>query len=524
MIKCESVTQSNCTVLSVQMEYLRAGIRKNIILYSIQQRQMHLLKKQAYVNGHWVASGSGETFEVLNPADESVITSVPDMGAVDALNAVDAAAAALKDWKKITAKERSRLIRNWYEVAQAHTEDLAKIITLESGKPLSESKAELAYGNSFLEWFADCARHVNGEVIPSPWPNKCIMVTRQPVGVVSVITPWNFPYGMITRKVGALLAAGCTCVIKPSEDTPLTALAAVALAEQAGIPKGVINVVTCQRDNAPNVGKILCEDPRIGCISFTGSTGVGRFLYVQAAKGIKKVALELGGNAPFIVFPSADINRAIDHAMLAKFRNNGQACIGANRFLIHEDVYTDFVQGFKERMKSKCILGPGTEEGVTCGPLVNNTQTMKVAGFVDDAVQKGAKILTGGKVAKELGINFFEPTLVVDVKPDMKLYNDEVFGPVATVLKIKSEQEALEIANNTRSGLASYVFTKDLGQAFRMSRDLEFGMVAINDGILSACEPPFGGIKESGIGREGSMHGVEEYTDIKYTLMSGLEQ
>ena len=519
MIKCEGVIE-----LIVHMEYLRAGIRRNIIAFSIHQRQMHLLKKEAYVDGQWVAAGSGRTFKVHNPADDSVIASVPDMGVDDAKIAIDAAAAAYKDWKNVTAKERSILIRNWYELAKAHGDDLAKIITLESGKPLSESKGELVYGNSFLDWFAECARHLNGEVISSPWPNKCIMVTRQPLGVVSVITPWNFPYGMITRKVGALLAAGCTCVIKPSEDTPLTALAAVSLAEQAGIPKGVINVVTCHRQNAPDVGKVLCEDPRIRCISFTGSTHVGKVLYGLAAKGIKRVALELGGNAPFIVFPSADINRALDQAMLAKFRNNGQACIGANRFLIHEDVYSEFVKGFKERISSKCILGPGTQEGVTCGPLVNQMQTKKVASFVDDALQKGAKALIGGKIANKIGSNFFEPTILVDVKPDMMVYNDEVFGPVVTIIKIKSEQEALQIANNTSSGLASYVFTKDLGQAFRMSRELEFGMVAVNDGILSACEPPFGGIKESGIGREGSMHGVEEYTDIKYTLMSGLDQ
>lgn len=506
------------------MVFIRAGIRGNILVYRIQQRQMHLLRNKAFVEGKWVEAGSGQTFQVCNPADDTVITKVPDMGVSDAKRAIGVASEAFQSWKNVTARERSKIIRRWYEVCEEHTEDLAKIVTVESGKPLSESKGEVTYGNSFLDWFADCARHINGEVISSPWPNKHVMVTRQPLGVVSVITPWNFPFAMITRKVGALLAAGCTCVIKPSEDTPLSALAAVALAEKAGIPSGVINVVTCSRKNVPEVGKELCEDPHIGCISFTGSTDVGKLLYGLAAKGVKRVALELGGNAPFIVFPSADINHALDQAMLAKFRNNGQACVGANRFLIHEDVYTEFVKGFKERISTKCILGPGTQEGVTCGPLVNQEQTKKVSNFVNDAVEKGAKALIGGKVAEKLGSNFFESTLLVNVTPDMKVYNEEVFGPVATVLKIKSEQEALKIANSTRSGLAAYVFTKDLGQAFRMSRDLEFGMVAINDGILSAAEPPFGGIKESGIGREGSMHGVEEYTDIKYTLMSGLDQ
>lgn len=509
------------------MVFLRAGLRgihRNVIAYAIQHRQMHLLKNKAYIEGRWEAAGSGQTFEVLNPADNTVIEKVPDMEASDAKRAIGAATVAYQSWKNITAKERSKIIRKWYQVCEAHTDDLAQIITVESGKPLSEAKGEVAYGNSFLDWFADCARHINGEVISSPWPNKHVMVTRHPLGVVSVITPWNFPYAMITRKVGALLAAGCTCVIKPSEDTPLSALAAVALAEEAGIPKGVINVVPCSRKNAPEVGRELCEDPNIGCISFTGSTAVGKHLYGLAAKGVKRVALELGGNAPFIVFPSADIDLALDQAMLAKFRNNGQACVGANRFLIHEDIYNHFIEGFKERISSKCILGPGIQEGITCGPLVNLEQTKKVSNFVDDALQKGAKALIGGSTAKKLGNNFFEPTLLVNITPDMKVYKEEVFGPVASVLKIKSEQEALQIANSTRSGLAAYVFTKDLGQAFRMSRDLEFGMVAINDGILSAAEPPFGGIKESGIGREGSMHGVEEYTDLKYTLMSGLGQ
>ncbi|KOB79071.1 putative succinate semialdehyde dehydrogenase, mitochondrial [Operophtera brumata] len=506
------------------MDLLRAGTSRQFKLYLTQYRNMHLLKNQAYVNGEWVKAGSNAVFPVLNPADDSAITEVPDMDANDAKNAVKVASDTFKTWRETTAKDRSYILRKWYDMCVQNTDHLAEIITAESGKPLAEAKGEVAYGNSFLEWFADTARQVNGEVIPSPWPNKQVLLTRQPLGVVSVITPWNFPFAMITRKVGALMAVGCTCVIKPSEDTPLSALAAVALAEQAGVPKGVINVVTSSRKNAPAVGKVLCEDDSVGCISFTGSTAVGKILYGMAAKGIKRVSLELGGNAPFIVFPSADIEHALDQAMFAKFRNNGQACIGANRFLIHEDVYDKFVTGFKSRIGKKCILGPGNKEGVTCGPLVNLEQAKKVSGLVSDAMSKGAKALIGGKFNTGLGNKFYESTLLVDVKPDMKIYSEEIFGPVATCLKFKTEDEVLKIANSTRSGLASYVFTKELGQAFRMSKNLEFGMVAINDGILSAPEPAFGGIKESGIGREGSKHGAEEYTDIKYTLMSGLDK
>ncbi|XP_026748808.2 glutarate-semialdehyde dehydrogenase [Galleria mellonella] len=501
------------------MGLLRFGVKN-----CLQYRQMHLLKNQAYVNGQWVKAGSNVVFSVNNPADDSVITEVPDMDASDAKNAIQAAASTFETWKNTTAKERSQILRRWFNLCEKNTDELAKIITAESGKPLAEARGEVAYGNSFLEWFADTARHINGEIVPSPWPNKQILLTRQPVGVVSVITPWNFPFAMITRKVGALMAAGCTCVIKPSEDTPLSALAAAELAEQAGVPTGVINVITTSRKNAPSVGKVMCEDDAVRCISFTGSTQVGKTLYGLAANGVKRVALELGGNAPFIVFPSADIEHALDQAMLAKFRNNGQACIGANRFLIHEDVYDKFVKGFKSRIAQKCILGPGTKEGVTCGPLINNQQAKKVSSLVDDAISKGAKALVGGKFATELGNKYYESTLLINVKQSMSIFTEEVFGPVATCLKISSEDEALKIANSTRSGLAAYVFTKDLGQAFRMSNKLEFGMVAINDGIISAAEPAFGGIKESGIGREGSRHGAEEYTDLKYTLMSCLDK
>lgn len=504
------------------MELLRVNTSRNFNTFLILNRRLHLLKSKAYINGEWVSAQSNKTFSVLDPSTEKPIGTVPDMDAADAKKAVDAAAEAFKTWKNTIAKERSYILRRWFNICKENRENIAAIVTAEAGKPLSESGSEFDYGNAFLEYFADIARHINGEIIPSPWPNKQVLVTRQPLGVVSVITPWNFPYAMITRKVGALMAAGCTCVIKPSEDTPLTALAAAQLAHQAGVPKGVINVITSSRENAAPVGKVMCQDPNVGCISFTGSTFVGKILYGLAANGVKRVALELGGNAPFIVFPSADLEYTVDQAMLAKFRNAGQACVGANRFLIHKDVFDDFVKIFKNRISEKIKLGPGTKPGITCGPLINASQAKIVATLVDDAVSKGAKVEIGGKYAKQFGSNFYEATLLVGVKSDMKIYSEEIFGPVAVCSKFDNEDEALQIANNTRSGLASYVFTRDLGQAFRMSRELDFGMVAINDGILSAPEPPFGGIKESGIGREGSRHGVEEYTDIKYTLFSGL--
>lgn len=506
------------------MVLLKAGVLLNYTALATGFRRMHLLKNQAYVNGKWVGAESKSVFAVTNPANDAKIAEVPDMDVFDAKIALDVAADTFQTWGQTTAKERATVLRKWHKLCEQHSESLAKIITAESGKPLAESRSEVAYGNSFLEWFADTAKHVNGEIIPSPWPNKQILVTRQPMGVVSVITPWNFPFAMITRKVGALMAAGCTCVIKPSEDTPLTALAAAELAEMAGVPSGVLNVVTSSRKNAPAVGEVMCQDDSVACISFTGSTVVGKILYGLAAKNIKRVALELGGNAPFIVLPSADIEHSLDQAMLAKFRNNGQACVGANRFLIHEDIFDTFTQGFISRIGKRCILGDGTKEGVTCGPLINKTHVEKVSRLVNDAVSKGAKAPVGGKVSSNLGANFYESTLLVDVSKEMQIFSEEIFGPVAMCLKIKSEEEALKIANSTRSGLAAYVFTKDLGQAFRMSRSLNFGMVAINDGVLSTAEAPFGGIRESGIGREGSRHGVDEYTDIKYTLMSALDK
>lgn len=502
------------------MELLRATTSFNKFL--ILNRRLHLLKSKAYINGEWVNAQSNKMFEVLDPSTDKSIGTVPDMDSADAKKAVDAATEAFKTWKNTTAKERSYILRKWFNLCTENRDNVAALLTAETGKPLTEAQGEFDYGNAFLEFFADTARHIYGEIIPSPWPNKQIFLTRQPLGVVSVITPWNFPYAMITRKVGALMAAGCTCVIKPSEDTPLTALAVAQLADQAGVPKGVINVITSSRQNAATVGKVLCQDPNVGCISFTGSTFVGKILYGLAASNVKRVALELGGNAPFIVFPSADLEYTVEQALLAKFRNAGQACVGANRFLIHKDIFNDFVQIFKNKISAKIKLGPGTKLGANCGPLINASQAKIVASLVDEAVSKGAKVEIGGKYAKQIGSNFYEATLLVGVKPDMKIYSEEIFGPVAVCLKFDNEDEALEIANNTRSGLASYVFTRDLGQAFRMSKELDFGMVAVNDGILSAPEPAFGGIKESGIGREGSKHGVEEYTDIKYTLFSGL--
>ncbi|CAB3254752.1 unnamed protein product [Arctia plantaginis] len=463
-------------------------------------------------------------FEVLDPADDSLIIKVPDFSAADAKKSIHIAAEAFKTWREFTAKERSLILRNWYNTCEKNSDYIAEVITAESGKPLAESKSEVAYGNSFLEWFADCARHINGEIIPSPWLNKHILLTRQPLGVVSVITPWNFPFAMITRKAGALMAAGCTCVIKPSEETPLSALVAVELAEKAGVPQGVVNVITTSRKNAAQVGTAMCADDDTHCVSFTGSTNVGKILYKYASRNVKRVVLELGGNAPFIVFPSADIENALEQAMLAKFRNNGQTCVSANRFLIHTDVYDKFVSGFKQRIEQKCILGPGKKKGVTCGPLINNQQAKMISQLVNDALREGAHLLIGGQFATELGNKFYKSTILTNVLPHMKIFHEEIFGPVVQITKIKSEEEAIEFANRINGGLASYVFTKDLGQAFRMSKRLDYGMVAINDGVLSCPESAFGGTKESGIGREGSLHGALDYTDIKYTLLSGLSK
>lgn len=484
-------------------------------------RNLHSLNNKAFINGSWAGAKSNRVFEVLNPANQTVVGTVPDMDVNDAHEAIESAANAFNLWKTTTAKERSLLLRKWFNLLVEHQNEIAKIMTAESGKPITEALAEVNYGNSFIEWFSEQARNVRGEIIPSPVSSKKIMVEHHPIGVTALITPWNFPHAMITRKAGAALSVGCTCVVKPAEDTPLTALALVRLAEEAGIPKGVLNVVTSNRNNAVAIGKLFCESPLVAGISFTGSTHVGKILYKQCSSSVKRLALELGGNAPFIVYNSANIDKAVDGAINSKFRNCGQTCVAANRFLIQEGIYESFVTKLIDRVK-RLKMGDGSSVDVNLGPLINEAQFAKVTSLVEDAKSKGAEVLVGGQPSLSSGKLFFQPTVLTNVDETMEIYNEEVFGPVITLLKFKTEEESLKLANSTERGLAGYFFSEDVGQIFRVANKIEVGMVGINEGIISMAEAPFGGIKESGLGREGSHHGVEDFTYIKYICLGNL--
>jgi len=411
-------------------------------------------------------------------------------------------------------------LQKWHKLIEENSQEIAEIMTAESGKPINESKGEVAYGNAFVEWFAEEARRVYGEIVPSPTPNREIIVMKQPIGVAALITPWNFPMAMITRKAGAALAAGCTVVVKPSEDTPLTALAVAKLAVDAGIPKGVINVVTT-KEAAP-IGDLFCKSPDVRGISFTGSTEVGKLLFRNSADGIKRICLELGGNAPFIVFDSANIEKAVDGAMASKFRNCGQTCVSANRFFVQDSIYDKFVGQLKKRVEALKI-GDGQGCDVQIGPLINEMQFKKVSGFVEDARSKKANIILGGKPLADHGALFYAPTIVTDVPPSAQLYSEEVFGPVVSIIRFRDEEEAVRKANDTRRGLAGYFYSENLQQVFRVAKRLEVGMVGVNEGIISAAEAPFGGVKESGVGREGSKHGIDDYVDIKYICMGNLK-
>ncbi|XP_063241041.1 succinate-semialdehyde dehydrogenase, mitochondrial-like isoform X2 [Bacillus rossius redtenbacheri] len=483
---------------------------------------LQLKHDKAFVNHNWVAAESGRTFQVFSPSSEEVVSTVPDMDENDAAKAIQAAHKAFLTWGQTTGKERSVILRKWYELLVTNQEELVKLNSTESGKPLCEAQAEVSYGNSLIEWFSEEARRIHGQVISSPVKTKEIVLIRQPLGVVSLITPWNFPHAMITRKAGAALAAGCTCVIKPAEDTPLTALALAKLAAEAGVPPGVINVVTCDRPGAAAVGRQLCQHPLVAGISFTGSTAVGKLLYSNCAAGVKRIALELGGNAPFIVFSGADLDKAVDGAIACKFRNSGQTCISANRFLVQEDVFDEFVNKLEKKMKD-LVLGDPLSTSSRIGPLINLSQTAKVIGMVNDAIEKGAEVRLGGKLATSLGQRFCEPTLLLKVDPSMLCYNQEIFGPVVVCVKFKTEEEALSIANSTKSGLAGYFYTNDINQAWRVAKALSTGMVGINEGLISTAEAAFGGIKESGFGREGCHHGIDEFSYVKY-LCFGLSQ
>ncbi|XP_050297033.1 glutarate-semialdehyde dehydrogenase [Anthonomus grandis grandis] len=481
----------------------------------------NMLQQQAFINGEWISAKSGKTFEVLNPANGEVVGVVPDMDLEDTEAAIKAACDAFHVWKDTTAKERSQILREWYNLLVKNQKEMAEILTLESGKPLAEANGEVVYGNSFVEWFSELSRQIRGDIVQSSVPSKKILVQHQPIGVVGLITPWNFPHAMITRKAAPALGAGCTVIIKPAEDTPLTAIQIVKYAQEAGFPPGVVNLVTSSRANTGPIGKLLCEHHLVAGISFTGSTAVGKILYKQCAQGVKRLALELGGNAPFIVFNSANLDKAVDGSITSKFRNCGQTCVSANRFFIQEKVYDEYVNKLVHRVKSLKI-GDGSQEGVQLGPLVNEPQLHKVAEFVNDAVSKGAKILTGGKPATHLGKLFYEPTILTDIKEDMLVYNQEVFGPVISLIKFKTEKEALDIANSTDVGLAGYFYSEDVSQIFRVSNNLEVGMIGVNEGIISCAEAPFGGIKQSGLGREGSHLGMEDFTYVKYTCIGNL--
>ena len=473
-----------------------------------------LFKTDALINGQWV-KGSAR-FDVLDPATGLKLADVADLGAQSATDAIAAANAAWPAWRKKTGKERHAILMKWFALLMANQDDLARIMTAEQGKPFLEAKGEIAYGASFVEWFAEEAKRINGETLPQFDNNRRLMVIKEPIGVCAAITPWNFPLAMITRKVAPALAAGCPVVIKPAELTPLTALAAAELAIRAGIPAGVLNVVTSTHSS--DIGKVLCDSPIVRHLSFTGSTAVGRILMAQCAPTVKKLALELGGNAPFIVFDDADIDSAVEGAMASKYRNAGQTCVCANRIYVQDGVYDQFVEKFAVKVKGLKV-GNGFEEGVTTGPLIEGKAVAKVAQHLADALAKGGKLLAGGK---KLDGQFFEPTLVGDATADMLCAKEETFGPFAPVFRFKAEQEAIDAANNTEFGLASYFYSRDIGRIYRVAEALEYGMVGVNVGVIATEHVPFGGVKQSGLGREGSRHGMEEYLEMKYLCVGDI--
>jgi len=480
---------------------------------SLQMKDGRLLKDRCYVDGEWIEGSV--SIPVTNPVNERVIGSVPKLGAAETRRAIEAAAKAQKLWAKRTAKDRAGVLRKWFELMMENQEDLAQIMTAEQGKPLAESRGEIAYGASFIEFFAEEGKRIYGETIPSPWPTSRMLVIKQPLGVVAAITPWNFPNAMITRKAGPALAAGCAFVCKPASETPLSALALAELGERAGLPPGVFSVVT---GASREIGAEMTSNPIVRGLTFTGSTEVGRTLMAQCAPTIKKLGLELGGNAPFIVFDDADLDAAVKGAIASKYRNAGQTCVCANRLLVQDSVYDAFAAKLAEAVRALKV-GDGAEAGVTTGPLINRAAVAKVEEHIADAVAKGARVAVGGK---GLGGNFFEPTILVDVTTAMAVAREETFGPVAPLFRFKTEAEAIEMANATEFGLACYFYARDIGRVWRVAEGLEYGMVGINEGIISTAEAPFGGVKESGIGREGSRHGVEEYLEMKYMLMGGL--
>jgi succinate-semialdehyde dehydrogenase / glutarate-semialdehyde dehydrogenase len=487
---------------------------------TLQLKAMQLLRNQGLIDNQWIAADSGKTFAITNPATGAVVAQVADMGAEETRRAIAAAERALPAWRKKTPKERSTILRKWFDLILANADDLALMMTTEQGKPLAEAKGEVVYAASFIEWFAEEAKRTYGDVIPSSVGDRRLLTIKQPIGVCAAITPWNFPAAMITRKVAPGLAVGCTFVVKPAEATPLTALALAQLAIEAGMPPGVFNVIVGNGDKSPEIGLEMCTSPVVRKVSFTGSTEVGRILLRQSADTIKKLSLELGGNAPFIVFDDADIDAAVEGALLSKYRNAGQTCVCANRIFVQEGVYEQFAAKLADKVK-QFKVGSGIDAGVNIGPLIEPAAIAKVKEHVADALAKGAKLLTGGH-AHALGGLFFEPTILTDVTADMKVAREETFGPLAPLFRFKTEDEVVAMANNTEFGLAAYFYSRDIGRIFRVSEALETGMVAVNSGLLSYETVPFGGVKQSGLGREGSKYGIDEYLEVKYICLAGL--
>mgnify|MGYP000305381129 CR=1 FL=1 len=480
-----------------------------------QLKDPNLFREAAFINGQW--HNSKKTFNVTNPATEELIANVANLETQDAELAIAAAENALPAWRSKLAKERASIMRKWFDLILENTQDLAKLMTLEQGKPLAEAAGEVVYGASFVEWFAEEAKRVEGSILGTTWSDKRLMVLKQPIGVCVAITPWNFPIAMITRKIAPALAAGCTIVIKPAELTPLSALALAELAKRAGIPDGVINIVTADANQSIVIGKTLCASPIVRHLSFTGSTEVGRILMEQCAPTIKKLALELGGHAPFIVFEDADIDAAVSGAMASKFRNSGQTCVCANRFYVHKKIQDEFVEKFAKAL-SVIKVGNGMETGITQGPLIETAALEKVKKHVADALSKGAKLVTGGKQPIE-GKNFYEPTILANVSNQMLITYEETFGPVAPIIPFENDEEVIKLANNSQFGLASYFYSRDIGRVWRVAEALEYGMVGVNTGLISNEVAPFGGVKQSGLGREGSVFGMDEYLEMKYVCV-----
>jgi succinate-semialdehyde dehydrogenase/glutarate-semialdehyde dehydrogenase len=487
---------------------------------TLQLKDMRLLKRKGYIDGKWVDADAGGSFAVTDPATGEKIVEVTDMGAAETRRAIDAAQRALPAWRAKPAKERAAVLRKWYDLILAHADDLALLMTTEQGKPLAEARGEVIYGASFVEWFAEEGRRAYGDVIPTIAPDRRLLAIKQPIGVCAAITPWNFPIAMITRKVAPAFAAGCTVVAKPAEATPLSALALMELAEQAGFPPGVFNVIVGNGDKSPEIGLEMCTNPVVRKVSFTGSTEVGRILLRQCADTVKKLSLELGGNAPFIVFDDADLDAAVEGALASKYRNAGQTCVCANRLYVQDGVYDAFAKKLAARV-AQFKVGAGTEEGVTIGPLIEPAAIAKVEEHVADALAKGAKLALGGKRHARGGL-FFEPTILTDVTPQMRVAREETFGPVAPLFRFRTDDEAIAMANDTEFGLAAYFYSRDIGRIFRAAEGIESGMIGVNTGLISTAEAPFGGVKQSGLGREGSKYGIDEYLEVKYLCLAGL--